>query len=386
MEDKAPTEKQNTEGRQAHQTQEELEELIAQHTRELEMTNIWLQASEERYRTLFEDSLQGIMVIIGKPYHVALSNSAANSILGYTSDELARLSSDEFMAMIHWTDRNRFLGNLDDLLTGNKKFLRMDVRFNKLDESVIWLDLSMTKMLREDEISILITFIDITEQRMIMADLTNSKRDLEIYASLLRHDLRNDLLVISGNMEIIRMLTSESETVQEYIEANLAGVTRMLEVLKVFGTPSEQEAKQIAPILESVWADAMKSYVGMQCKLHIDPEVFMTRVVGGRLLPMVFNNLLRNSAKYGGKTPVVNITASRTGEFIQIVVADDGPGVSPVVREKLFEKGVSTKGSGLGLYLSKKVVEAYGGTIELVEPRTKEEGAVFVVKLAISSE
>jgi signal transduction histidine kinase len=67
-------------------------------------------------------------------------------------------------------------------------------------------------------------------------------------------------------------------------------------------------------------------------------------------------------------------------------VSDNGPGISPEIREKLFEKGVSTGGSGLGLYLSKKVIEAYGGSIELVDPRTDEEGAVFIVKLAISSE
>jgi len=61
-------------------------------------------------------------------------------------------------------------------------------------------------------------------------------------------------------------------------------------------------------------------------------------------------------------------------------VADDGPGVAEEVRDNLFHKGVSTRGGGLGLYLSKAIVDALGGSIELVDSE-KGAGATFRILL-----
>ena len=181
------------------------------------------------------------------------------------------------------------------------------------------------------------------------------------------------------------MSAPDNEMVQEFAEANFAGVKRMLDVLNVFGKADTQRKRYIAPILEGVSVDAAQSYVGMKCTLHIDPDVLMVRVVGGRMLSMVFHNLISNSAKYAGPEPRVDISASKSANFIAIRVADNGPGIPESIKPNLFEKGVSTTGSGLGLYLSRKVVEAYGGTIELLEPEGAYGGATFLIRLAIVS-
>ena len=70
----------------------------------------------------------------------------------------------------------------------------------------------------------------------------------------------------------------------------------------------------------------------------------------------------------------------RRSGFVIIRISDDGPGVSEVVRATLFQKGVSTRGGGLGLYLSRQVIETMGGSIELVSSKSGE-GAVFEIKL-----
>ena len=77
--------------------------------------------------------------------------------------------------------------------------------------------------------------------------------------------------------------------------------------------------------------------------------------------------------------PVIEV--SQEGENIQTIISDNGPGIPEEIRGILFEKGVSTTGSGFGLYLSKRVVEGYGGSIELI---SKNQGTAYRILLPIS--
>jgi PAS domain S-box-containing protein len=338
------------------------------------------------YQALFEISLQGIILIDGPPNRITLANPAAAEILGYTEDQLTSLSPKELESSIHWTDRDDLLRQLGSLYRGEKESVRTRSRFFHKDGDTIWLDLSMVAVPAPEGLSVLATFIDITEWRETAADIIATNRDLDLYGSLLRHDFRNDLLVISGNSEIIGMLAAHNQEIKQYVEANLAGVDRMLQLLDLFGSPEKSQSRQIAPILENIWSYATRTYVDLECKLHIDPDVFMTTVVSGKLLPMVFNNLIRNTVKYAAPNPKMTIEATRQENHIKIRVADNGPGIPEEIHDDLFERGTTTEGTGLGLYLSERVIDAYGGTIRLGETKTPQEGAVFVIKLQIREE
>jgi PAS domain S-box-containing protein len=363
----------------------ELETQILERTKELTDAGEQLRRSDERYEILVQNSLQGIAILDGPPFRYTYVNDAGSACIGYSQEELRSMTSDDVEELVHWTDRSKILRLIGEILSGKRKAVRTTTRFNTKNNDVIWLDISMTGAKMKDRMSLIITFIDVTEQRQALGDLMDTQRDLGIYASLLRHDLRNDLQVITGNTEVMRLSVPDNDVVHQCAEANVAGVKRMLEILTIFGKPEKEQKRLIAPILESLSVEAAKSYVGMVCQLHIDPEVLMTRVAGGMMLPMVFRNLIRNSAKYAGDKPRVDIRVKKSDDFIDVRVSDNGPGISESVRSRLFEKGVSTSGGGLGLYLSKKVVEAYGGSIQLLDPANAQEGAVFLVKLAIVS-
>jgi PAS domain S-box-containing protein len=369
----------------APQEQPTQERKLKEKISELITENKSIQQSEEKFRKLAEGSLQGIAILDGPPFKFTYANEASSRIAGYSCEELMNFTSEDIEELVHWTDRARILHLIGDILAGRKESSRTVTRFTHESNDVIWIDLSLAGIRIQDDISLVATFIDITEQRQAFADLLDSQKDLEIFASLLRHDLRNDLQVITGNSEVMRLAASDNDIVQEFAEANVVGVKRMLELLKIFGRPEQESKRMIAPTLESLSVEAAKAHVGMICQLHIDPDVLLTRVVGGRMLPMVFRNLINNSAKHAGESPRVVIRVKNTNEFVEVRVSDNGPGIPEEVRHDLFQKGVSTSGGGLGLYLSKKVVEAYGGSIELIEPENENEGAVFLVKLAIVS-
>ena len=219
-----------------------------------------------------------------------------------------------------------------------------------------------------------------------MIEIMNSHRDLELYASLLRHDLKNDLQAIFSNSEAIQLLSDPESEVIEFSEAVIAAVERMIQLLDIFGRPDKDFEKEILPLVEYKASQAAKADVALKISIDARPEIFGLSVVGGRLLPMVFDNIFRNAAKYAGPNPEVYVSLYRQNEHVIIEISDNGPGISESILPKLFEKGGSTSGSGLGLYLSKRVLKAYGGSIELVHPRKKNRGATFRIELLATSE
>lgn len=105
------------------------------------------------------------------------------------------------------------------------------------------------------------------------------------------------------------------------------------------------------------------------------------------LLRRVIENLLDNALRHAPERSEVRITAAKREGGFEIRVADTGPGISPEMREKIFERfmqiesgerGVTRTGRGLGLTFCKLAIEAHGGTIWVEEAKP---GAVFCVRL-----
>jgi len=147
--------------------------------------------------------------------------------------------------------------------------------------------------------------------------------------------------------------------------------------------------------LSEIWKEAWESVIstkkGRNAELHehIDVPTVQCYVDGFRL-QQVFRNLFENSLAACPDPVEIDVTCSHTKqddkEAIQIAVQDNGPGISPDQRNEVFRPFVTTKhdGTGLGLALSKRVVEAHHGTIELGE--TDGKGAEFVLTIPIADE
>jgi signal transduction histidine kinase len=102
---------------------------------------------------------------------------------------------------------------------------------------------------------------------------------------------------------------------------------------------------------------------------------------GGPPLVSAIRNIVRNAEQHS-ESRLVDITIHREGEYCVTRIADSGKGIPANVREKLFQEGASfgnTAGSGLGLYIAKKIIAAYGGQIDVTD--NKPQGTVFEVRL-----
>ncbi len=219
---------------------------------------------------------------------------------------------------------------------------------------------------------------DITRNVIAEEKLHFSNQDLKLYTSFLQHDLRNDLQVLMSHAEAALMLMDEDSRASEYISIVQAASERMVSLLDVFGRPAEIDEVDIVGILERCKSQAEKTHSNLTVKIDVNTNE--TEVLSARLIPMVFDNLMRNSAEYAEKDVTLTIELTSDDDFVFITVSDDGPGLSKEIESRVFEKGASTTGGGFGLYLTKKVVEGYGGKIEYISDK-KRPGTTFRIQL-----
>ncbi|HRE36434.1 MAG TPA: ATP-binding protein, partial [Sphingopyxis terrae] len=123
-----------------------------------------------------------------------------------------------------------------------------------------------------------------------------------------------------------------------------------------------------------VW-DSVDSVLRALTRLHPDvrfdeagDKTLVARVERQDLDELI-GNLLENAAKYGGGS--VFVTVQRAGGMAEILIEDDGPGISPADRQRIFDRGVrldsGKPGTGLGLAIVRDVAEIYGGSVALEE-------------------
>ncbi len=128
--------------------------------------------------------------------------------------------------------------------------------------------------------------------------------------------------------------------------------------------------------IEDILHDVCKRYEKeVEINIHGDGTV-----EANEALTSVFNNLIGNAIRHGDASRI-DITVESKGDFYEIRIADDGRGIPDEIKGLIFDEGFShgdTQGSGLGLYISKRIVEAYNGTIEVGESKS---GAVFIIRL-----
>lgn len=339
-----------------------------------------LAESEERYRLFFEN-LSDVLLHFDTNLKIIDVSPSIETHLGYHPDEL-KGKSYPHLGLIPPELLPQALENTKRLFAGEPVGPH-EYPFIAKDGSRVWGEVSSKQVIRDGKVVALYSLVrDIHVRKLAEIELQNTNRDLELYASLLRHDLGNDLQVIFSTTEVAQMMLPDDSELTEFIEAMRAAAERMTRLLDIFGRPDKDTEQEIVALIVRVAKQAMQTHKHLTIKVIAPQKLEGVRVAGGRLLPMVFVNLFRNSAQHAGNKPKVNVKLSQKSNQVQIDVADNGPGIPKKLRPKLFERGTSSSGGGLGLNLTKRVLEAYGGSIELLD-RPSKTGAAFRIMLPV---
>jgi signal transduction histidine kinase len=227
----------------------------------------------------------------------------------------------------------------------------------------------------------------VTQLEQQNAENTRKQWELEVYTQLLRHDLRNDLQAVLGSIEVAELFVDlDINKVKKNLSQSLSLGGRMVQLLHIFSMPLEQPGTDLIKNIEEAAEEAQKTHRDLTVEISTDSKVRKTTFTASRLLPMVWQNIFRNAAQYAGFEPkvMVDITLNDNNVFV-ITISDNGPGIPLDKRKYLFRRGseMDFEEHGLGLYLSKIVLESHRGSIELIEDN-EGNGTRLLIKIPTS--
>lgn len=217
-------------------------------------------------------------------------------------------------------------------------------------------------------------------------DSNQKAKELEVYTQLLRHDLRNDLQAILSSIELAEMfLDVNIDKVKENLSQSLNLGQRMVNLLHVFSMPLEQPGTDLVKNIEEIALEAQKTHSNLKIEISSANEVRTRTFTASRLLPMVWTNIFRNAAQYCGNPSIVKVDISLDEDNFLVSISDNGPGIPDQHRQWLFKRGSisNSSTSGVGLYLSRIVLESHDGTIEL--SNAESGGTSFLIRMPSSA-
>ncbi|XVX19342.1 sensor histidine kinase [Actinomycetota bacterium] len=203
------------------------------------------------------------------------------------------------------------------------------------------------------------------------------------FASDASHQLRTPLTALLMRLEEIGS-TDDLDVVREEAGVAISQVERLTKVvdglLSRARRPEENRPSvSLDTVLASLQRDWQPAFESARRSIRVEGQ----RGLGVRAAPMplqqIFSTLLENSLKHGRGTVLVRVR--RAGPSVVVEVTDDGEGVDPSLAPHIFERSVTSGGTGLGLALARDLAEAQGGRLELIQARPP----VFAVFLSSDS-
>lgn len=204
-------------------------------------------------------------------------------------------------------------------------------------------------------------------------------------AANVAHEIRNPLAAISATLQVIATSLESGDrrgAILTRVQDQVTRLDRLVNDLLGYARPAHARVREIDPVAlarEAVCQSGVRAEVVAQVEVRVFADPHQT--------VQVLVNLLQNAEESAGPGGRVQVEVGPGGE---IVVADDGPGVSAEALARLFEPFFTTRsrGTGLGLAISRKLAEAMGGRLELLPPSLtplgRGPGARFRLSLPLS--
>ncbi len=318
------------------------------------------------------------IILADKDGQIQYINKAYEDITGYSLQEMLGKKDEIFY-------------NIQNI----KKMYEEEFLLTKKDGSKVWVKTLVTPIKSENgEIKNWLAIVkDITTEKLLeeKKDLLSRIEILALTAGGLAHDFNNLLAAQLGYLE---MALIKKENWEKYIkkarELCLKGrdfTSKLLAITK--GTPQKREKISIPVVVKEAIEICLK---GTSCEVIMNFSPDLACIIGDRhQILQVFQNLFLNASEAMQGKGKIKIEAETVkidkkndlapGEYVYIKVEDEGPGIPPELREKIFHPFFSTKerGTGLGLATVYSVIKNHGGLIKVKEGN--KGGALFEIYL-----
>ncbi|WP_276355566.1 ATP-binding protein [Cohnella caldifontis] len=337
--------------------------------RESEAVYRSLWETNQTYRNWTENALVG--VFIEQDDRIVFVNRHFEEIFGY---ERGQMLGRSILSHISMSDVPKFLAEVGKLQE-NLPTTRFEVNGFRKDQSLLYLEIHLSKTYFQGKSSLSGTLVDITERRMSEQYLIRSEK-LSVVGQLaagVAHEIRNPLTALKGFTQLLHQNSDDNRKYYEIMLAELERINYIVGEFMMLSKPhNRQQLKEhdlhrilmsIIPILES------------QAILHN----VMIRIEPPRQLPMVkcdenqikqvLINLMKNAieAMPGGGTVTVRFENDAPKRELTVQIDDQGVGMPPEILERLGEPFLTTKekGTGLGLMVCYKIIQAHEGRMSV---------------------
>ena len=369
-----------------------------------------LRESEKKYRNLYDNTPFSVVLIDTQGVVVDM-NPKAEQMFGYDRSEIV---GKKFMnlSIIHMDYLPNLLTVFRKFVKG-KKFHRMDLKIIRKDGVVFWANLqaALTKINEKTYVQAL--FTDVTAKKEVeilveeevkkLKELDQIRKNL---ISRVSHELKTPLVSVSGGCELLLTIHGEQLSKEEleiigliekggkrlkHLVDNLIDISMIdYEKFKILKTPNDLSA-----IIREISKELNYSIKDRKINLMLLlPESFQVNLDLVRI-EQVIMNLLSNAIKNTPPDGEIVIKLIKKENFAEFSIRDTGIGISPEEMDMLFTKFgklerygegfeyIDIQGTGLGLHISKEIVDSHEGEIR-AESEGRNKGSTFIVRLPIT--
>jgi two-component system nitrogen regulation sensor histidine kinase GlnL len=353
----------------------------------------------ERFTASVLDSMNSGLVAVDLEGRVMIFNRMAEKLTGYSAEEALGANLDGLLPEVGGTS------HVLDTLRRGRGYTRVETSIRVRDEQELPVSLATFLIIGEDSqpIGAVATFVDLTPLRRMEEKVRQLDRlaTLGKFTSAVAHEIRNPLAGIAAGAQYIGKSLPESDPQQENLRFVLEEIARLNRIISdLFNITHPQQPLLQPQKIEPIFERSLKTVGELArvagSKIEVDVEEGMPEVeLDADQMEQVLINLIKNGLEAAGQGGVVRVSARHeerglggdgaAGEpCLVVTVWDSGPGISDEDQGRIFEPFYSTKdgGTGLGLYVSKGIVERHGGTITV---GTGRGGSAFTLVLPLQA-
>jgi len=371
--------------------------LVFKDVTERHAAEVALRDSEDRWRGIFDNAAVGVAQVDLEGRWVRVNGKLAE-ITGYSADELVGRT---FVDITHPDDVQEDLAQRKRLLAGEIDTYTLEKRYLRKEGGETWVNLTVSLARGLDgKPDILITVVqDIGARRDADARLRTALAIKDEFLGHVSHELRTPLTVIYGMSRMLvrpELDPAQARAIGADIAESAEHLNGLVESMLLLARLDQHEAGQLREpvLLQRAAAEVLGRFrerdPGRTYELRTSTHETLVDVQPG-WLARVIENLVGNAAKYAGPGSPVTVEIESDPAGVRLTVLDEGPGVDEEDLERVFEPFFRTddarqraSGSGLGLAVSRRIIELLGGTI--CAARRPEGGSAFSFTLPLADE
>ncbi|WP_051300164.1 PAS domain S-box protein [Methylobacter luteus] len=366
---------------------------------QLKETQGLLSKSEANLRAIFDNVLDGI-IKIDEHGIIKSANAAIESIFGFSTEELSGSHISKLMPKLDWRE---YEGQLTSHKNGGKNQIigiRCELESLKKDGSLFLMDLGISQISNGEPRCFLITVHDITERKQTEIALKQADSRKNEFLAMLGHELRNPLAPIRNAVQVLKTQGNINPTLDwcsRIIDRQVSHMARLLDdLLDVARIMQDKITLKIDrfdfnEIVDSAIETCHPLTQSRQQELVISRPDTPKWIEGDRVrLTQALSNLLNNAAKYTDEGGRITLNVMQEADYLVIKVQDTGSGITPEMLPHIFDLFTqadsslarSQGGLGIGLTLTRRLVEMHGGTVS-ASSAGNLQGSEFTMRLPL---